>query len=121
MSTTKDSATYELENSKSVASITTESENSSGDGASCTYWVRDDGREFITDPNGDVVNLARLTAYAEHGERIHEAQAHHKIPLLKIDAPGFIEPLSDGEHGRLHAQNPEPVEVDGFPMLESET
>jgi hypothetical protein len=121
MSTTKDNATYELENRESAVFEAIEDEERETDGASCTYWVRDDGREFITDPNGDVVNLARLTAYAEHGERIHEAQAHHKIPLLKIDAPGFIEPLSDGEHGRLHAQNPEPVEVDGFPMLELET
>lgn len=120
MSTTKNSATYELENSKSVPSSATESEDSSDDGASCTYWVRDDGREFITDPNGDVVNLARLTAYAEYGESIHDAQAHHKMPLLKIDAPGFIEPLPADEHGRLHAQDPDPVEMDGFPLLESE-
>jgi hypothetical protein len=89
-------------------------------GPSCTYWVRDDGREFITDPNGDVVNLARLTAYAEHGDDIHEVQAHHEIPLLKIDAPAFLDALTQEEHGAYHGQDPDPVEVDGFPLLRPE-
>lgn len=83
----------------------------------CSYWVRHDGREFITDPNGEVVNLARLTAYAEYGDKIHEAEAHHRMPLLKIDAPRFIVPLTKEEHGKLHGRKPEPVEVDGFPMI----
>jgi hypothetical protein len=121
MSVTGDSTAYRQEHSQSATAPTTESESSSCDGASCTYWVRDDGREFITDPNGDVVNLARLTAYAEHGECIHKAQAHHKIPLLKIDAPKFIEPLPEDEHGWLHARSHDPADMDGFPMLESDT
>lgn len=84
----------------------------------CTYWVReDDGREFITDPNGDIVNLARLTAYAEYGEEIHDAHAHHEIPLLKIDAPAFLDVLREEEHGRFHGEDPDPVEMDGFPVL----
>lgn len=63
------------------------------------------------------MNLARLTAYAEYGDEIHEAQVHHEIPPAKIDAPRFLFPFSEEEHGRFHASNPEPLEVDGFPLL----
>ena len=90
------------------------------DDPKCVYWVRDDYREFITDPNSEVVNLARLTAYAEYGERIHGAEAHHEIPLRKINAPAFLDALTPEEHGRLHASDPEPVEVDGIPRLRYE-
>jgi len=83
----------------------------------CTYWVRSDGREFFTDPNGDIVNLARLTAYAEYGEEIVDAQVHHEIPALKIDAPAFLDALSAKEHGEFHGSSPEYEEVDGFPLL----
>jgi len=110
MSTTN--KTKNAENNQSFSSDATESNN-----RSCTYWIREDGREFITDPNGDVVNLARLTAYAEHGAAIHGAHAHHEIPLLKIDAPAFLGALPQEEHGRLHGGDPKPVEVDGFPLL----
>lgn len=82
---------------------------------SCTYWIRDaDGREFITDPNGQILNLARLTAYAEHGPEIHEGEAHHELPL-KIDAPRFIDAISREEHYQL--DHDEIVEVDGFPLV----
>ena len=114
------SDSYDTENQKSVDSKTTGNNQSTKDDTSCTYWVRKDGREFITDPNGDVVNLARLTAYAEHSDDIFEAEAHHKILPLKIDAPAFIEPLTREEHIRLHSQNPSPVEVDGIPVLQLE-
>lgn len=81
----------------------------------CTYWIRDDGREFITDPNGEIANLTRLTAYVEHGEAIHDAQAHHELSTLKIDAPRFIDALSQKEHGQL--SHDEATEVDGFPLI----
>lgn len=83
----------------------------------CTYWVRHDAREFLTDPNGEIVNLARLTAYAEYGDEIHDKQIHHEIPLLKIDAPGFLKPLDGKEHEKFHARNPDSVEADGFSLL----
>ena len=81
----------------------------------CTYWIRDDGREFITDPNGEIVNLARLTAYVEHGKAIHDTQAHHELSTLKIDAPRFIDALSQEEHGQLN--HDEVAEVDGFTLI----
>lgn len=83
---------------------------------SCCYWVRDDHRDFITDPNGEVVNLARLTAYAEYGDEVHDKQVHHELPLAKVTAPAFLDPLSQEEHGQLH-RNGEPTEVDGIPLL----
>lgn len=96
--------------------MTTENPNSDRN-RNCTYWVRDDGREFITDPNGEIVNLARLTAFAEYGEQIYDSHAHHEIPLVKVDAPEFLDALTPEEHGGFHGQNPEPVDVDGFPLL----
>jgi len=87
--------------------------------AKCTYWVRHDGREFVTDPNSEILNLARLTAYAEHGQAIHDAQAHHEIPPLKIDAPRFIDALSNEEHGQLNHDETE--EVDGFPLVRADS
>lgn len=87
---------------------------------SCSYWVRDDERSFLTDPNGVIVNLARLTAYAEYGGEIHDTQAHHEIPILKIDAPAFLQPLSEEDHRQLHGSDSEPTEVDGIPRLRLE-
>lgn len=81
------------------------------------YWRRDDHREFITDPNGDVVNLARLTAYAEYGDVVHEREIHHEIPIEKPDAPPFLTPLTEEAHGALHGSYPEPREIDGIPRL----
>lgn len=83
--------------------------------AQCTYWVRHDGREFITDPNQEILNLARLTAYVEHGQAIHDAHAHHELSTLKIDAPRFIDALSSEEHGRLNHDKVE--EIGGFPLV----
>lgn len=84
---------------------------------SCTYWIRKSGRSFITDPNGDIVNLARLTAYAEYGDDIHDAQAHHEIPALKIDAPAFLDTASNSTHAQYHGTDPEPIERNGFPVF----
>lgn len=98
-------------NPNSTTGETTQTNNT----RNCTYWVRDDAREFITDPNGEIVNLPRLTAYVEHGEAIHDTQAHHELPTLKIDAPRFIDALSQTEHGQLNHDEVE--EVDGFPLV----
>ena len=92
------------------------SDTSTGE-TNCTYWTRKDAREFITDPNGEIVNLARLTLYAKSGKEIYDAQSHHQLPLLKIDAPAFLDALSQTEHGQLHRGGSDPVEVDGIPML----
>ena len=85
---------------------------------SCTYWIRDDGRAFITDPNGEILNLARLTAYAEYGKAIHDAHAHHEIPLVKIDAPKFVDAVQPGEHLNLNHQDT--LEADGFPVVRAD-
>jgi hypothetical protein len=100
---------------------TTKNDESNTKSRKCTYWVRDDDREFITDPNGDVVNLARLTAFAEYGEKIYDSHAHHEIPLLKVDAPEFIDAFGEEEHGELHRQNADPDIVDGIPRLRAES
>lgn len=85
----------------------------------CTYWTRDDGRDFLTDPNGEIVNLSRLTAYADHGKAIHEAEAHHELPLRKINAPQFIEPLLSSEHHEV--DHGEVEMVDGIPLVRAES
>jgi len=87
---------------------------------SCTYWTRDDGRAFLTDPNGEVANIARLTAYAEYGEEIHDAQAYHEIDKYKIDAPRFLDAVSKKEHSEFHCQGPERIVIDGFQLLRVE-
>lgn len=115
-----DNFNTESNSDKSVDSKTTEKNESSNQSRKCTYWTRHDSREFITDPNGDVVNLARLTAYAEYGDAVYDVHVHHEIPPLKIDAPAFLRPLPAVEHGRFHGQDPNPVEVDGVPRLRPE-
>lgn len=92
----------------------TETSNSN---ANCTYWTREDGRDFITDPNGEVVNLARLTAYAEHGEEINDAEAHHELSTLKVDAPAFLDAVPKSEHLGFHNSSPSISEIDGIPRL----
>ena len=92
---------------------TTETSNSS---ANCTYWTREDGRDFITDPNGEIVNLARLTAYAEHGEKINDAEAHHELSTLKVDAPEFLAAIPKGKHLEFHSSGPTISEIDGIPL-----
>jgi hypothetical protein len=89
--------------------------DTSNSNANCTYWTREDGREFITDPNGKIVNLARLTAYAEHGEKINDAEAHHELPTLKVDAPAFLAAIPKGEHLKFHSSGPTISEIDGIP------
>lgn len=84
---------------------------------SCIYWIEGDGYGRITDPNGEILNLSRLTAYAEHGKAIHTADAHHELPALKIDAPAFLDAIPRGEHLRFHHSDPDVTEVDGIPLL----
>jgi hypothetical protein len=67
-----------------------------------------------------MLNVARLTAYVEHGEEIHEGVVHHKIPGYKMDIPEFLCPMSRAEHSGFHASDPEPVYVDGIPILRPE-
>jgi hypothetical protein len=78
------------------------------------------GRHILIGAEGERVNVARLTSYAEYGEEVYGADVHHEIPLLKIDAPKFISPLSNEVHSRFHGSDPDPVDVDGFPLLRSE-
>lgn len=88
---------------------------------SLKYHYQDGGRHFLEDPQtGEQLNIARLTAYAEYGDAIYDADAHHEIPILKIDAPRFIAPLDAAEHAAYHGEDPEPTEVDGFPLLREE-
>jgi hypothetical protein len=76
------------------------------------------GRHYFVDQeSGKWLNIARLTAYAEYGEEIHDKVVHHEIPLLKIDAPRFLGALSREQHTEYHNQEPTPSEVDGFPIL----
>jgi hypothetical protein len=76
------------------------------------------GRYFLEDPDsGETVNVSRLTAYAKFGEEIYSRDAHHEIPLLKVDAPRFLGALTRQEHAEYHGEEPDPVEVEGFPLL----
>jgi hypothetical protein len=112
----EDNSNYDAENHKSVASNTTEYQYS--DDNELKSHFEKGGRYFLEDPaTGDRLNVSRLTAYAEYGEEIHERDAHHEIPLLKVDAPRFIAALTRQDHTGYHKQNPEPVVVDGFPLL----
>lgn len=83
----------------------------------CIYWIDNRHYEYVTDPNGEILNLARLTAYAEYCKAIHDAEVHHEIPKFKIGAPAFLDPIPKSEHLQFHGQDPEPIEVDGFPLL----
>lgn len=79
------------------------------------------GRYFLIDPEtGESLNVSRLTAYAEYGRKIYGRDAHHEIPLLKVDAPKFLDALTREEHTGYHKKQPDPVEVDGFPLLRAE-
>jgi len=76
------------------------------------------GRHYLIDPDtNERVSVSRLTAYAEYGTEIYGRDAHHEIPLLKVDAPKFLDALTREEHTEYHKQEPDPVEVDGFPLL----
>ena len=111
-----DNTIYDTENHKSVASNTTEYQYS--DDNELKSHFQQGGRYFLEDPaTGESVNVSRLTAYAEYGREIYERDAHHEIPLLKVDAPEFLDALTRQEHAEYHKQEPDPVEVDGFPLL----
>ena len=104
------------ENRNSGGSETTEQ----ADGALRSHFQQG-GRHYLVDPaTGDQVTVARLTVYAEVGEEIHGKDAHHEIPLLKIDAPRFLDALTREEHMGYHQPDPDPVEVDGFPLFRAE-
>ena len=78
----------------------------------CYYWTQDD-RDYIKEPGGDILNLSRLTAYAEYGESVHGADVHHELPAIKADVPEFLEPVAPEEHRQSHA-DPTIVETDGI-------
>lgn len=88
--------------------------------ARCSYSTRKDGRAILRDPDGKMLNIARLTAYAEHGEEVHRKSIHHEIPTRKIDIPEFLRPMSRAEHSGFHASDPDPVFVDEIPLLRPE-
>lgn len=82
---------------------------------SCTYWTQND-RDYFIDPDGDMLNLSRLTAYAEYGEKVHDAEVHHEIPAIKADVPEFLDPVPLRKHRQSHS-DPTIVEIDGIPRL----
>jgi len=81
----------------------------------CTYWTQDD-RDYFIDPDGDMLNLSRLTAYAEHGRSVHDAEVHHELPPIKADIADFLDPVPSGKHRQSHS-DPTIVEEDGIPRL----
>jgi hypothetical protein len=119
MSITNDTnSTADTTNCKYIISDTSESD------ARCSYSTRENGRAIFREPGGEVLNVARLTAYAEHGEEIYDVDGqsvvHHEIPLYTIDIPEFLCPMSRAEHSGFHASEPEPIYVDGIPLLRPE-
>jgi hypothetical protein len=113
MSTTNDTnATADTTNCKYIISDTSKSD------ARCSYSTRENGRAIFREPGGEMLNVARLTAYAEYGEEVHEGVVvHHEIPGYKMDIPEFLYPMSRAEHSGFHATDPEPVYVGGIPLL----
>lgn len=85
------------------------------DAITCFHWFDGAGYEFVGDPTGDIVNIARLTAYAEYGDAIYDCHAHHELPELKITAPAFLAALPPTEHLQLNHGDREMV--DGFPLV----
>lgn len=111
-----DTSNYEKENRNSAASNTTENHHSNDSDLKSHF--QQGGRYFLQDPaTGESVNVSRLTAYAEYGREIYKRDAHHEIPLLKVDAPKFLDVLTRQEHTEYHKQEPDPVEMDGFPLF----
>lgn len=90
-------------------------ESQDNDGPKCSHWFDDRGYEFVGDTAGEIVNIARLTAYAEYGDAIHGGHAHHEIPELKVTAPKFLDVLPPTEH--LQLAHGEREVVDGFPLV----
>ena len=111
-----DKSTNDTENSKSVGSKTTDNQNDSSNGLKSQF--QQGGRHYLIDPDtNERVSVSRLTAYAEYGKQIYGRDTHHEIPLLKVDAPKFLDALTREEHTQYHKQEPDPVEVGGFPVL----
>jgi hypothetical protein len=111
-----DTSNDDTENHKSVGSKTTDNRNDSSNDFKSHF--QQGGRHYLIDPDTDErVSVSRLTAYAEYGKQIHARDAHHEIPLLKVDAPKFLDALTREEHTEYHKQEPDPVEVGGFPVL----
>lgn len=111
-----DTSTNDTEHSNSVGTKTTDNQTDSSNDFKSHF--QQGGRHYLIDTDtGEQVSVSRLIAYAEHGKKIHERDAHHEIPLLKIDAPKFLDALTREEHTEYHKQEPDPVEVDGFPLL----
>ena len=81
----------------------------------CNYWTQDD-RDYFKEPGGEMLNLSRLTAYAEYGEKVHDAEVHHEIPAIKADVPEFLDPVPFGKHRQSHSDLTI-VEKDGIPRL----
>lgn len=104
-------ATAEATNCEYILSDTSKSD------ASCSYSTRENGRALFREPGGEVLNVARLTAYAEHGKDIFDKVVHHEIPGYKIDIPEFLCPISRPEHTKFHKNDPEPVYEAGIPLL----
>lgn len=114
-----DTSTDSTENSKPYTFKTIDSTKS--DGNELKSHIQQGGRYFLKDPEtGESLNVSLLTAYAEYGRKIYDRDAHHEIPLLKVDAPKFLDALPREEHARYHRQEPDPVDVDGFPLFRTE-
>jgi len=112
-------STYDAEKNKYVVSNTTKSQQA--DDTELQSHYQQGGRYFLDDPaTGERLNVSRLTAYAEYGREIYDRDAHHEIPLLKVDASEFIDTLSREEHAEYHKKEPDPTDVDGFPLLRAE-
>lgn len=94
--------------------------NESETNGRCSFSTRDNGRTILREPGGEMLNVARLTAYVEHGEDIFGKDVHHEIPGYKVDIPEFLQPMSRSEHASYHGVNPEPELVDGVPLLRPE-
>ena len=111
-----DNSNDDSENCKSVGSKTTENRNDSSNDLKSQF--QQGGRHYLIDPDtNERVSVSRLTAYAEYGTEIYGRDAHHEIPLLKVDAPKFLDALTREEHASYHGPQPDPVEVGGFPVL----
>jgi len=106
--------------------MSTERDDCTSTDASSTYnyfWRDDRGRQYVSDSN-DIVPLAKLTAFAEYGDKVLEADhVHHALtanvgerPPIRVNAPEFLVPLDKSEHLSLH-HDEEWGDVGGIPLL----
>jgi len=106
-----DTSNNDTENCKSV-------DSKPADNNDLESHYQQGGRHYLIDPDtNERVSVSRLTAYAEYGKQIYGRDTHHEIPLLKVDAPKFLDVLTKEEHGEYHRQDPGPTDVGGFPLL----